>query len=64
MEEYISLLGDAFRGLWKSRMVDEDGELGFDRWTVTFIYRGHYVETPDFSLPLDALAWAYDRVSK
>ena len=58
MDELIDRLGEAFRGLWKSRSIQVDGELGYDEWTVTFVYRGHYVETPPFSLPRDALIWA------
>jgi hypothetical protein len=62
IQEGIERLGDSFRGLWKSRTICENGDLGFDRWTVTFIYRGHYVETPDFCLPDHALEWAVEKL--
>lgn len=62
IDDLIECLGDSFRGLWKSRPLNPDGSIGFDRWTVTFIFEGHYVETPDFSEAVDALQWAVDRI--
>ena len=51
IEEAIGKL-DSVRGIWKGYTFDEDGSGPHDGWTVTFIYKGHYVETPDMDTPL------------
>jgi len=55
--ELILTLGDSFRGLWKNKEIDmETCEIPKeDGWTVTLIYKGHYVETPYYHKPEAAL---------
>ena len=63
MKELITELGDAFRGLWRSYYYDwEDNKTFNDKWTVTFIYKGQYVETPNCDDPEEALKFAAKKV--
>ena len=54
IEKGINDLGDCFRGLWRSRTVQEE-RLSPLSWTVTFIYNGDVVETSAYSNPEGAL---------
>ena len=62
IEEYIAEMGTTFRGLWRSYYLDKFDEPNITNWTVTFIYKGHYVETPDSDTPVAALAWALNKI--
>ena len=67
IEGKIELLGEAFRGLWKSyELQSEDEWANYElqpdtvitnaKWCLTFIFKGKYVETPlfdDIHEPLD-----------
>ena len=58
MEELIAHLGKAFRGLWVSYRLlhnqeNPDGPRAM--WSVTFIHKGQYVETPEATDPIVAL---------
>ncbi len=57
MEGLLAVLGDFFRGLWVSTIVFDPNERRKD-WSVTFIYKGEYVETPGFATPEEALKCA------
>jgi hypothetical protein len=59
--ELIEKMGSQFRGLWRSHTLSAKDEL-FDEWTVTFIWKGQYVETPDFSSPVQALLFAVEKI--
>lgn len=64
LEEQIETMGDAFRGLWKSYYLDGDDVPNITRWTLTFIFKGHYVETPDHATPGEAMDWALKKLGK
>jgi hypothetical protein len=64
IEEMISMMGDSFRGLWRSYQLDENDEPTIGDWTVTFIFNGHYVETPDLADPHACLNWALKKLEK
>ena len=61
MEELIKILGPRFRGLWRSYTLTAREEL-LDEWTVTFIWKGQYVETPSYSNPFQALNFAKEKI--
>ncbi len=68
IEDQIATLDDRFRGLWKSRLVDDptDGnnpncETG---WSVTFIVGGDYGETSYYDSPQKALSRAIEIVKE
>lgn len=66
IDEYLSEseIGDAFRGLWKSYYLDDKDKPNIKKWNVTFIFKGHYVETPEFDNPVDALDWAWKKLKE
>ena len=45
IEELIESLGDKFRGLWISTFINEMKNGVDSKWSVTFIWKGQYVET-------------------
>lgn len=59
--QLLNLLGDNFRGLWRSREIlpDESYSLG---WSVTFKYKNDYCETPYFDTPVKALKYAVNKL--
>lgn len=61
--DLLDEIGDAFRGLWKSYYLDKSDKPNLTRWTVTFIYKGHYIETPDQATPEKALGWALKKLN-
>ena len=58
MKELIDKLGDSFRGLWKSYYLPDEDIPPSLKWTVTFIYKGQYCETPNMDTPEQALQFA------
>jgi hypothetical protein len=58
IEDKIRILGTSFRGLWKSYILDEAGNLPTGKWTVTYIFRGQYIETPNLDSHHEALNFA------
>ena len=56
----ISRLNNNFRGLWKSYELKDDDTVD-DKWSVTFIYKNQYVETPLCKTAIEALQWACDK---
>lgn len=63
IEEQIAKLGDRFRGLWRTYEIAVMGdEVVSKYWSVTFIYKGHYVETPEMGTPEEALEFALFKV--
>lgn len=62
IDEYLDEIGDAFRGLWKLYYLDKKDKPNIKKWTVTFIFKGHYVETPEFDKPVGALDWAWKKL--
>lgn len=68
MQSQIEKLGHAFRGLWKSYILEPIDHTSYEelveplkiteQWSVTYIYKGHYVETPYMGTPEEALAFA------
>ena len=62
IDDYLFELGDAFRGLWKSYYLDKNDKPNIKRWTITFIYKGNYIETPEKDSPIDALEWALNKI--
>ena len=60
IDEKIVKLGSNFRGLWRGyRLQDDDIQL--DKWSVTFIYKGHMVETPELDTPHEVLDYAINK---
>lgn len=51
----INKLGDAFRGLWKTRRFYENPNEAEDRYECTVMFKGDFVETPDFATKAEAL---------
>ena len=47
----------AFRGLWRSRQMNDDGSIQ-DGWSVTFVFGGDYCEVPYQIGPDEACAKA------
>lgn len=64
IEEKIDRIGDAFRGLWRSKEIDIDGKIKRYGWSVTFVYDGEMVETPYRCTPQNALDYAIFTVRK
>ncbi len=63
LDGQIREMGDSFRGLWRSYYIDWNcGEYFRDAWTVTFIYKGNYVETPNLMTPKAALNFAVEKL--
>lgn len=60
IEELITLLGESFRGLWTSLIVYDSfgGVTKKQEWSVTYVFRGDYIETPGFQTPREALEFA------
>lgn len=54
VDEKLKILGDNFRGLWRSKLVKEEGIIE-EGWSVTFLYNGDLVETDYFETPEEAL---------
>ena len=63
MKEQIDLLGNAFRGLWKSYILELGSVSFIEQWSVTYICRGHYVETPYMDTPEEALGMAIKSIA-
>jgi len=57
MRAQIDLIGDAFRGLWKSMLLSAETLETTEMWSVTYIYGGQYVETPYKKTPEEALSY-------
>jgi hypothetical protein len=53
----------AFRGLWKSRLLKEDGSVE-EGWGVTFVFGGDYTETEYQSTALGAVIQARKLLAK
>lgn len=51
----IELIGDSFRGLWVTCEVSLKGKKTKKKWSVTFIFKGDYVETLYYDTPLKAV---------
>lgn len=47
-----------FRGLWRSRCIEDDGVS--EGWAVTFVMNGDYCETPYQPSPLKACVKAHE----
>jgi hypothetical protein len=62
--EAIFTIGDKFRGLWNSKEVDNEGNIGELKWSVTFLCEGEIVETPPQKGLHEALACAVRMVEK
>ena len=59
MKSLIEKLGESFRGLWKSYIYQAESDPWPEgKWTVTFIHKGQYVETPNMDTPEEALEFA------
>jgi hypothetical protein len=55
----LEQLGNSFRGLWRSfPFIGEEDPWPTGCYTVTFIYKGQYVETPNFDTPEECLEFA------
>jgi threonyl-tRNA synthetase len=52
--EKINLLGNKFRGLWRSKLV-KGGKIVEEGWAVTFDFQGDIVETDYLKTPEQAL---------
>lgn len=64
MEDKIKRLGENFRGLWRSyefKSIDDDVNFD-DKWYVTFVYKGRYVETPAYNSIDEALNFALSKL--
>ncbi len=55
IDEKIVDLGDSFRGLWLSKIVNTDNQIKPAAWTVTFVYKSEMVETNWYDNPHAAL---------
>lgn len=64
LEDLIVLLGSNFRGLWRSYYCNFEDEILTDKWTVTFIYKGQYIETPNCDTRQEALEFAIGKLKK
>lgn len=54
IEEGLERLGNRFRGLWKSVVINNDGTVK-SGWSCTFIYKGDYGEVDYQPTALDAM---------
>ena len=52
-----------FRGLWRSRCIEEDGSIE-SGWAVTFVHGTEYWEIPYQSTPEAACQYALDRLAE
>lgn len=57
IDAMINELGNSFRGLWRSMEIKLDGTITA-KWSVTFVYKNEYVESPYFSTTYHALEYA------
>ena len=55
IDQKIDLLGNTFRGLWRSVIMWEDSDRKEPRWTVTFQHKDEFVETDGFMNAHEAL---------
>lgn len=70
VEEKIGMLGDAFRGLWKSYELQSDAEWKYyehtkqvkQMWCLTFLYKDMMVETPLFDRIHEPLDFAIEKL--
>lgn len=63
IEDLLTAIGPAFRGLWVNVFLREDGTKE-SRWTVTYSYNKEYVETANHLTPIEALKFALMMVKK
>ncbi len=54
---------NVFRGLWLNAELQENGEKTINKWNITFIYKGEYVESPHYNNPHDCLNFAFKKLN-
>jgi hypothetical protein len=62
----VTILGDAFRGLWTNiEATDPEGKVfKKQHWSVTYLLQNDYVETPGQDSPEEAFVFAINMIEK
>ncbi len=64
IDDKLCRLGNAFRGLYTGRLFEENGHALKQgvQYSVTFLYRGEYCETPWAATVHDAFDYALEKL--